>query len=176
MKLFQRSAIEGVKGVLDLHPAMQKTSQGIGNPDNRRNSRTTIKVRGFFHGEHENAQHGQFLTGCVGTSQDVPVPIAGFPTRHSLQPSIGKEGSRVSTCQSEATMPNFTSGNTAQITPISSGKSQTNVNAYQNAIEAISRAHVLLASGQPQIALGQLMTATRGLQRALAASKVGSAS
>jgi len=41
-------AIEGVKGVLDLHPAVQKTSQGIGNPDNRRNSRPTINVRGFF--------------------------------------------------------------------------------------------------------------------------------
>jgi len=165
-------AIEGVKDVLNLHSAVQKTSQGFDRPYNRRNNRPTS---GFFHGEHE-AQHGQFLTGCVGTSCDVPVPIAGLSTRHSLTTLLDSKVSGLQPVQSEATMPNFTKGNHARTLPISSGKSQTNVNTYQNAIECVSRAKVLLASGQPQIALGQLMTATRGLQRALAASKVGSAS
>lgn len=161
MNLFTTIATDGVKTSVHLHSAVQKTSQGIGNPDNWRNNRPTS---GFFHGEHENAQHGRFLTGCVGTSQDVPVPIAGFPTRHSLQPSIGKEGSRVSTCQLEAIMPNLTKGNHAR-KPITSGASTTSLNHHQKAHEHISRAQVLLASGNAQLALGQLMVATRSLKQ-----------
>jgi hypothetical protein len=47
---------------------------GFGDPDNWRNSRAPSQERGFFHGEHEIAQHGPFMAGRVGT----PVRVCRF--------------------------------------------------------------------------------------------------
>lgn len=91
--------------------------QGIGLPDNWRNSRALTQSSGFFHGEHGNAKHGHPTADCVGASKDAPVPIAGSPTRHSLSPSTGLEGGGLSTCQLEAVMPKIKTGATAQTTP-----------------------------------------------------------
>jgi len=154
------SAKDGVK----LQPAVQKTPQGIGLPDNWRNNRPTS---GFSYGAHENATHSPFLTDCAGTSKGVPFPIDGSPTPHRLPPVMddGQAGSQP--VNRRPTMPNSKKGNTAQITPISSGKTTTTLNQYQRAIECIDRAKFLLNEGKPQIAIGQLMVATRSLKQAV---------
>lgn len=165
MALFSTSAIDGVKTELQLHSAVQKTPQGINSPDNWRNRRPTIKVRGFFHGENENAQHGRFLTGCVGTPKGVPVPIAGLLTRHSLPTLINSKGAGSKPIQLEAIMPNIPKGNHTLTLPITTGKATTSLNQHQRAIECIDRAKLLITEGKPQIALGQLMMATRSLKQ-----------
>jgi len=58
-----------------------------------------------------------------------------------------------------------TTGNHARTLPISSGASTTTLNQHQRALECLDRAKFLLTEGKPQIALGQLMVATRSLKQ-----------